>query len=77
MHLLPGDPAIAILGEYATAEALEAIREKLDLNRPLLVQYTFLLWKLVQGDMGTSLLVTFNGMRVKGETSGKDDECGI
>lgn len=55
MHLLPGDPAIAILGEYATAEALEAIREKLDLNRPLLVQYTFFLWNLVQGDLGTSL----------------------
>ena len=55
MHLLPGDPAIAILGEHATAEALEAIREKLDLNRPLILQYTSFLWNLVQGDLGTSL----------------------
>jgi ABC-type dipeptide/oligopeptide/nickel transport system permease component len=55
MHLLPGDPAIAILGEYATAEALEAIREKLDLNRPLILQYTSFLWNLVQGDLGNSL----------------------
>jgi len=55
MHLLPGDPAIAILGEHATAEALEAIRERLDLNRPLILQYTSFLWNLVQGDLGKSL----------------------
>ena len=55
MHLLPGDPAIAILGEHATAEALEAIREKLGLNRPLLMQYTSFLGNLVQGDLGKSL----------------------
>ena len=55
MHLLPGDPAIAILGEHASAEALEAIRDKLGLNRPLIVQYTSFLWNMIQGDLGTSL----------------------
>ncbi len=55
MHLLPGDPAIAILGEHATAEALEKLREHLGLNRPLIVQYLSFLGGLVQGDLGISL----------------------
>ena len=55
MHLLPGDPAIAILGEYATAEALEHLREQLGLNRPLILQYLSFLGRLVQGDLGISL----------------------
>ncbi|MFQ5886873.1 MAG: ABC transporter permease, partial [Anaerolineae bacterium] len=37
---LGGDPAIAILGDRATPQALEAIRERLGLNRPLWEQYT-------------------------------------
>jgi len=55
MHLLPGDPAIAILGEHATAESLEQLREQLGLNRPLILQYVSFLGRLVQGDLGTSL----------------------
>ena len=55
MHLLPGDPAIAILGEYASAEALAGLREKLGLNRPLLIQYLSFLGNLIRGDLGTSL----------------------
>lgn len=55
MHLLPGDPAIAILGEHATAESLAQLREQLGLNRPLITQYLSFLWNLVQGDLGTSL----------------------
>ena len=55
MHVLPGDPAIAILGEYASAESLEKLREALDLNRPLYIQYLSFLGGLVRGDLGTSL----------------------
>jgi len=55
MHVLPGDPAIAILGEYASAESLENLREELDLNRPLYIQYLSFLGGLVRGDLGTSL----------------------
>jgi ABC-type dipeptide/oligopeptide/nickel transport system permease component len=55
MRLLPGDPAIAILGEYASAEALERLRENLGLNEPLLVQYLSFLGNLLKGDLGTSL----------------------
>ena len=55
MHLLPGDPAIAILGEHASAESLLKLREQLGLNRPLAVQYLSFLWNLIQGDLGISL----------------------
>jgi len=55
IHLLPGDPAIAILGEYASAEALTELRKQLGLNRPLVVQYLSFLGNLLQGDLGTSL----------------------
>lgn len=39
MHLAPGDPATIIGGPTATESDLEAIREDLGLNRPVLVQY--------------------------------------
>jgi len=55
MHLLPGDPAIAILGDYASAESLEKLREELGLNRPLYTQYLSFLGGIVRGDLGTSL----------------------
>jgi ABC-type dipeptide/oligopeptide/nickel transport system permease component len=42
MQILPGDPARMILGQEATPQALEALRERLGLNRPLHVQY--LVW---------------------------------
>jgi ABC-type dipeptide/oligopeptide/nickel transport system permease component len=55
MHLLPGDPAIVILGEHASAESLEKIREELGLNRPLYMQYLSFLGNMIQGDFGNSL----------------------
>ncbi|HLR46269.1 MAG TPA: glutathione ABC transporter permease GsiC, partial [Deinococcales bacterium] len=39
VRLVPGDPAQAILGEYATAENVEALRDSLGLNAPLHEQY--------------------------------------
>ena len=39
LQLLPGDPATVILGQEATPEAIEEMREKLGLNKPLLQQY--------------------------------------
>jgi peptide/nickel transport system permease protein len=52
---LPGDTARAILGRTATPASLEALREQLHLNRPLVVQY--LLWAggLLHGDAGASM----------------------
>jgi peptide/nickel transport system permease protein len=55
IQLLPGDTAAAIAGDYATPEQIEAIREELGLNQPLVVQYFGWLAKVLQGDFGTSL----------------------
>ncbi len=54
MSLAPGDPARLILGEQARPEDIEALREEMGLNDPFLVQYGRYMFKLVQGDMGTS-----------------------
>ena len=39
IHFIPGDPAQAMLGEGATPEEVHQLRERLGLDRPLLVQY--------------------------------------
>ena len=54
LNLSPGDPAAMILGEQATAEALEMKREELGLNDPLLVRYFNCMKDLLRGDMGVS-----------------------
>ena len=54
LQLAPGDPAKVILGEQATPEQIEELRESLGLNDPVLVQYANYIIKLVQGDMGES-----------------------
>lgn len=54
MSFTPGDPAQLILGESASAEALEAKREELGLNDPFIVQYMRYVWNVLQGDFGRS-----------------------
>lgn len=54
-HLLPGDPALAILGDKATADRIEALRTQMGLDKPLIVQYGLFLGQLVRGQLGTSL----------------------
>lgn len=56
LHLIPGDPARVILGERATPEALEQVREELGLNDPLYVQYLRFLGRLLRGDLGRSIV---------------------
>jgi peptide/nickel transport system permease protein len=55
IHLVPGDPAQAMLGENAPQEDVDALRRQLGLDRPLLEQYGEFLAGLVRGDLGTSL----------------------
>lgn len=52
--LLPGDPAIAIAGGYATPETLATIRHGLELDRPLYVRYIDYLARASHGDLGNS-----------------------
>lgn len=54
IHLVPGDPAQAMLGEGASQEEIQRLRTSLGLDRPLLTQYTGFLGGLVRGDLGTS-----------------------
>ena len=53
-QLIPGDPATQMLGTEATPERVEALREQLGLNRPLLARYFDWLGQFLFGDMGTS-----------------------
>lgn len=55
IHLVPGDPVQAMLGESATATDQVALRHALGLDQPLLTQYFNTLQNLVRGDLGTSL----------------------
>ena len=55
MHLLPGDPALSLLGEEPTQEEIERVRAELGLDRPVIVQYFSWLADAVRGDLGTSI----------------------
>jgi len=54
-EVLPGDVAQAILGQSATPQAVAAIREQLNLDRPAPVRYFEWLTNFLRGDLGTSL----------------------
>ena len=55
LRLSPGDPAAVIAGDYATAEDVQKIREKLGLSEPIFIQFVTWLGSLIQGDLGTSI----------------------
>ncbi|HEY85562.1 MAG TPA: ABC transporter permease [Chloroflexi bacterium] len=56
IRVIPGDPATAALGDYASQEAVEKMRERMGLNEPLYMQYFHFLGDLVQGDLGNSMI---------------------
>lgn len=55
LHLTPGDPAELLLGERATEETLNEVREHLGLNEPLHIQYGLFLKRLSKGDLGETI----------------------
>lgn len=55
-HVLPGDAALIALGPEATPQAIEAMRARMGLNRPLHVQYLDWLGGVLRGDLGRSLV---------------------
>ncbi len=61
LHVTPGDPAVIIAGDYATAEDVARIRNKLGLDRPFLTQVEIWLSNVIHGDLGTSI---FSGLPV-------------
>lgn len=56
LRALPGDPATAILGEFATQQAIDNLRSSLNLDKPLLTQYFLFLQGAFTGDFGRSAL---------------------
>lgn len=54
IHLTPGDPARAILGDQATETEIEELRDSMGLNDPLPMQYLNWIKKAAQGNLGTS-----------------------
>lgn len=55
VHLIPGDPAAALLGMEANDTAIAALRSKLALDQPLVVQYFAWLGRILVGDFGRSI----------------------
>jgi ABC-type dipeptide/oligopeptide/nickel transport system permease component len=55
VQLTPGDPARLMLGNKASPEAVEAVRERLGLNQPKVKQYFSYMGRLAQGDLGESI----------------------
>ena len=55
MSLIPGDPATAILGSYATPENVARLNQQLGLDKPLFQRYFIWLSNLIQGDFGRSM----------------------
>ncbi len=56
LRLIPGDPAVIMLDNRATADNVARLRHQLGLNRPLVVQYLFFLRNIAVGRLGESLI---------------------
>ena len=55
LYIAPGDPAAVIAGDQASPADVERIRQGLGLDRPFLVQFGTWLWRILHGDLGTSI----------------------
>lgn len=56
VRIVPGDPALAMLGDHASQEAVQELRIRMGLDRPLWQQYGAFLAELARGDLGRSLV---------------------
>jgi len=56
IRVAPGDPARAVLGDYASKAAVDMLRERMGLNKPLITQYWEYIVGLLHGDFGKSLI---------------------
>jgi peptide/nickel transport system permease protein len=68
LHFIPGDPATVMLGERATPDQVAAVRDRLGLNQPLVLQYLLFMGRLLQGNLGNSIL---SGVSITDEIMGR------
>ena len=54
IHLVPGDPAQAMMGDGAAPQDVAELRKSLGLDQPLLAQYVTFLGRAIKGDLGRS-----------------------
>ena len=55
IEFIPGDPARVMLGQHVSEAALEQLRERMGLNRPLYVRFGIYVTNLFRGDWGDSI----------------------
>ena len=77
IHLVPGDPAEAMLGESAPAADLAELRTKLGLDKPLLVQYQAYVLGLARGNLGTSFRYNTPVAREIGQRLGRTAQLAL
>jgi peptide/nickel transport system permease protein len=58
LKLIPGDPAVMMLGPMASQQSLAALREKMGLSKPLWQQFFYYIRDILHGDFGTSWQTT-------------------
>lgn len=56
IRIVPGGPAVAALGSYATEESIRQLEKQMGLDKPILLQYGIFLKDLCRGDLGKSLI---------------------
>jgi peptide/nickel transport system permease protein len=71
IHILPGNVAYSILGEFATPAAVAQLEAKLGLNDPLPVQYWRWLYAMLHGDLGMSIVMNRPAASLIGEALGR------
>ena len=64
VHVIPGDPALVMLGGEGTPQQVQELRKQLGLDRPLIVRYGEWLGRVLRGDLGESL---YNRTRITDE----------
>lgn len=67
VHMIPGDPAVAMLGDSATEESIQRMREEMGLNQPLVNQYFVWIGKVLEGNLGDSIFQNKPVLQVIGE----------
>jgi peptide/nickel transport system permease protein len=56
VRILPGDPAMVILGDQASQQSIDLLRKRLGLDRPMIIQYYEFMSGVAIGDWGVSMV---------------------
>jgi len=70
LYLAPGDPALVIAGDHATAADIAFVRKSLGLDQSPIIRFADWLWRILQGDFGTSIYMSEPVSRLIGQRAG-------